>query len=149
MKYNYTLTIELKSGKTKTYNPEVVFSHHEDDYGNGFYMVVENCGFDFLNLFDVRYDTRLDPKKLNEYFPIFARDKWSGENGSAKLIHIEEVQNTLSVGKIVKMENSQGEDFTVKIVNLFEADGISYAEVEPVGFNGFTREVPIEKIREV
>ena len=149
MKYNYTLTLEKRDGKQITRNPEVTFSHHEDDYGNGFYMVVDNCGFDFLNLFDVRYDTRLNRKKLNEYFPIFARDKWSGKNGSAKLIYIEEVQNTLSVGKIVKLENSQGEDFTVKIVNLFEADGISYAEVEPVGFNGFTREVPIDKLKEV
>lgn len=91
MRYNYTLTIETKSGKTITYNPEVEFSHNDDDYGNGFYMVVENCGFDVLNYFDVRYDTRLDPKKLNEYFPLFARDKWTGENGSAKLIDIKEI----------------------------------------------------------
>jgi hypothetical protein len=54
-------------------------------------MIVENCGFDSLNYFDVRYDGRLNPKKLNEYFPIFARDIWSGKNGSAKLIDIKEV----------------------------------------------------------
>lgn len=90
MKYNYTLTLE-RDGEKINYNPEVEFSYNEDDYGNGCYMVVENCGFDFLNLFDCRYDRRLDRKKLNEYFPIFARDKWTGENGSAKLIHIEEV----------------------------------------------------------
>ncbi len=90
MKYNYTLTLE-RDGEQKTYNPEVRFSEDKEDYGNGFYMVVDNCGFDVLNLFDCRYDTRLNPKKLNEYFPIFARDKWTGENGSAKLIHIEEV----------------------------------------------------------
>jgi hypothetical protein len=91
MKYNYTLTIETKSGKKITRNPEVEFTHNDDDYGNGFYMIVENCGFDSLNYFDVRYDGRLNPKKLNEYFPIFARDIWSGKNGSAKLIDIKEV----------------------------------------------------------
>lgn len=90
MKYNYTLTLE-RDGETMTYTPEVEFSYDEKQYGNGHYMVVENCGFDFLNVFDCRYDTRLNPKKLNEYFPIFARDKWTGENGSAKLIEIKEV----------------------------------------------------------
>ena len=54
----------------------------------------------------------------------------------------------MKVGDIVKMENSQGEDFTVKILDLFEDDGIEYAEVEPVDFNGFTREVPITKLKE-
>lgn len=54
----------------------------------------------------------------------------------------------MKIGDIKKMDNSQGEDFTVKIVNLFEDDGIKYAEVEPVGFNGFTREVPITKLKD-
>ena len=53
----------------------------------------------------------------------------------------------MKIGDIKKMDNSQGEDFTVKIVDLFEDDGIKYAEVEPVGFNGFTREVPITKLK--
>lgn len=55
----------------------------------------------------------------------------------------------MKIGDIKKMDNSQGEDFTVKILDLFECDGIKYAEVEPVGFNGFTREVPIERLKEV
>lgn len=54
----------------------------------------------------------------------------------------------MNIGDIKKMDNSQGEDFTVKIVDLFEDDGIEYAEVEPVGFNGFTREVPITKLKD-
>lgn len=90
MKYNYTLTLE-RDGETMTFNPEVYFSKNEDTYGNGFYMKVENCGFGFLNVFDCRYDKRLDPNKLNEFFPVFARDKWTGENGSAKLIEVKEI----------------------------------------------------------
>ena len=53
----------------------------------------------------------------------------------------------MQVGEIKKMDNPRGEDFTVKVVNLFECDGIEYAEVEPVGFNGFPREVPITKLK--
>ena len=54
----------------------------------------------------------------------------------------------MEIGEIKKMDNSQGEDFTVKILDIFEYDGIKYAEVQPVGFNGFTREVPITKLKE-
>lgn len=90
MTFNYTLTLE-RDGETMTFNPEVHFSKNEDTYGNGYYMQVDNGGFGALNVFDCRYDTRLDPKKLNEYFPVFARDKWTGENGSAKLVAIEEI----------------------------------------------------------
>lgn len=93
MKYNYALEIETNDGRVIAYNPEVEFSVEEDGYGNGHHMIVKNCGFGFLNVFDCRYDTRLDPKKLNEYFPIFARATWTGEKGSAKLIKIEEVGN--------------------------------------------------------
>lgn len=54
----------------------------------------------------------------------------------------------MKIGEIMKMDNSQGEDFTVKIINLFDCDGIEYAEVEPIGFNSFTREVPVTKLKE-
>ena len=54
----------------------------------------------------------------------------------------------MKIGDIVKMDNPYGDDFTVKILNIFEYDGIEYAEVEPVGFNGFTREVPITKLKD-
>lgn len=92
MEYNYKITLKLKSGKEINHSPEVVFYKEENTYGNGFYMIVDNCGFDpSMNLFDCRYDRRLNPKRLNEYFPIFARDMWTGENGSAKLIEIKEV----------------------------------------------------------
>lgn len=146
MKFNYTLTLE-RDGEKMTFNPEVEFSRDEDTYGNGFYMLVENCGLGYMNSFDCRYDRRLDPKKLNEYFPVFARDRWDGENGSAKLIEIEEVKS-LNVGDVKKMDNPHGEDFTVKIVDLYTADGIEYAEVEPVDFEGFRREVPASRLKD-
>lgn len=54
----------------------------------------------------------------------------------------------MNIGDIKKMDNPHGDDFTVKILDLFECDGIEYAEVEPVGFNGFTREVPTTKLKD-
>ena len=55
----------------------------------------------------------------------------------------------MRIGDIVKMDNPRGEDFTVKILDLFEDNGIPYAEVEPVDFKSFTREVPIDRLKEV
>jgi hypothetical protein len=89
MKYNYTLTLE-RDNEVITLAPEVTFSEDKETYGNGFYMKVDNCGFGFMNCFDCRYDKRLNPKKLNEYFPAFARDTWTGKNGSAKVVTIVE-----------------------------------------------------------
>ena len=90
MTYKYILTLE-RDGETITYKPTVYFAKGEHTYGNGFHMKVENCGFGFMDVFDCRYDTRLDSRKLNEYFPIFAKDRWDGKNGSAKLIDIKEI----------------------------------------------------------
>lgn len=90
MKFNYTLTLEI-DGEKEVFNPEVTFSKNENTYGNGFYMKVKNCGFGVCNVFDCRYDQRLNPNKLNEFFIVFARDRWDGEDGSAKLIDIKEI----------------------------------------------------------
>jgi hypothetical protein len=62
------------------------------------------------------------------------------------LIEIKEVK-ALSVGDVKKLDNPHGEDFTVKIVDLYTADGIEYAEVEPVDFEGFRREVPASRLK--
>ena len=55
----------------------------------------------------------------------------------------------MNIGDIKKMHNRHGDDFTVKIIDLFEYEGIEYAEVEPVGFNGFPREVSLAILKEV
>ena len=55
----------------------------------------------------------------------------------------------MKIGDIKKMDNPRGEDFTVKIINLFEDNSIKYAEVEPVDFTGPSREVPIERLKEL
>ena len=44
-------------------------------------------------------------------------------------------------GEIVKLKNDNGKDFDVRIVNAFEG----YYTVEPLEFEGYTREVPCEQ----
>ena len=51
-------------------------------------------------------------------------------------------------GEQVKLVNNHGEDFDVKILNRvcdYYGDVKMYYVVEPVGFQGFTREVPCEQ----
>ena len=52
----------------------------------------------------------------------------------------------MRVNDIAILPNSRGEDFIVRILSIFSCDGIQYAEIEPVGFNGFIREVELDKL---
>lgn len=52
----------------------------------------------------------------------------------------------MKVGDIKKLANKRGEDFTVEVVNLFTYEGEEWAEVKPVGFNGFIREVKADML---
>jgi hypothetical protein len=38
--------------------------------------------------------------------------------------------------------------FNCVVTDLFYCDGIHYAEVRPVDFEGFTREIPVELLEE-
>lgn len=55
----------------------------------------------------------------------------------------------MNIGDIKKLHNRFGKDFIVKIVDLFEYEGIEYAEVKPVEFDSFPREVPVSLLKEV
>lgn len=48
-------------------------------------------------------------------------------------------------GEKVKLKNNNGKDFDVRIVNSFEDEGKGYYTVEPLEFEGYTREVPCEQ----
>ena len=54
----------------------------------------------------------------------------------------------MNIGDIKKLGNTNGEDFKVKIIELFNYNGIDYAVVEPIGFSGFTREVPVSTLKD-
>lgn len=56
----------------------------------------------------------------------------------------------MNIGEIKKIENSSnGEDFIVEIIDIFDCEGVKYAEVKSVEFDSFTREVPITKLKDI
>ena len=90
--FKYNMILE-RDGETRKLHPVVRFSKESGNYyGNGYHMIVKNIGMEPLNMFDLRYDSRLDEEHLNRFFPVFAEGLWAGRNGSAKLISIEEVK---------------------------------------------------------
>lgn len=53
----------------------------------------------------------------------------------------------MKVGDIKILPKNSGDGyFIVEVVNLFTDEGVEYAEVKPVDFNGFTREVETSKL---
>ena len=55
----------------------------------------------------------------------------------------------MKIGDIKKLNNLRGEDFTVEIVDLYDCDGIEYAEIKTVGLDGFTWSAPASMLEEV
>ena len=51
------------------------------------------------------------------------------------------LKTKVNVGDIKRLPNSRGEDFIVKVLSVFEYEGEQYAEVKPIDFDGFPREV--------
>ena len=90
MTFKYNMTLE-RDGETFDLYPVVEFSNEQQPYyGNGYHMIVRNIGLEPFNIFDCRYDNRLDKRHLERFFPEFAKGRWTGANGSAKLVRIEE-----------------------------------------------------------
>lgn len=53
----------------------------------------------------------------------------------------------MKVGDIKLLPKNSGDGyFIVEVVNLFIDEGVEYAEVKPVEFNGFTREVKARRL---
>lgn len=52
-------------------------------------------------------------------------------------------------GDIKKINNLHGEDFTVEIIDLYETNGIEYAEIKTVGLDGLTWSAPVSALKEV
>ena len=90
--FKYNMILE-RDGETRELHPVVNFAKEEQPYyGNGYHMIIRNVGLEPFNSFDMRYDSRLDEEHLDRFFPVFAEGQWTGTNGSAKMISIEEVK---------------------------------------------------------
>lgn len=51
------------------------------------------------------------------------------------------LKTNVNVGDIKRLPNSRGDDFIVEVLNVFEYENEEYAEVKPIDFDGFPREV--------
>lgn len=51
------------------------------------------------------------------------------------------LQTKVKKGDIKRLPNKNGEDFIVEVLKVFNYEGERWAEVKPIEFEGFTREV--------
>lgn len=62
-----------------------VFHHDKKQYGNGYYLRIENESGSFSNYYDLRYDTDFKPSDKIGYLIQWANNYWSGKNGAYKI----------------------------------------------------------------
>lgn len=51
------------------------------------------------------------------------------------------LRTNVKVGDVKRLPNKNGEDFIVKVINVFDYEGEEWAEVKPIDFNGISREI--------
>ena len=62
-----------------------MFHHDEKQYGNGYYLDIENESGSFSNYYDLRYDMDFNPNDKIGYLTRWANSYWSGKNGAYKV----------------------------------------------------------------
>lgn len=67
------------------------FVYDEEQYGNGFFLNIEGKGF-YPQCFDLRYDRSFKKSEKKKWLENWARNYWSGENGSWKCSEIKIVE---------------------------------------------------------
>jgi hypothetical protein len=87
-KFKFKAKIQSPDGKQviNFYYIDVTFHHDPTTYGNGYYMKIDGADLGFNNIFDCRYDRRLDRNDLPAYVRWFIKNLYSGKHGSWKLI---------------------------------------------------------------
>lgn len=88
-KYNVTLYLNDGKGKTEVLKATVDFEHNPETYGNGFYMGIK-APFEAFGYqgYDIRYDREFDKEYPIPYIVRFFCNRFTGKNGSWKLIGI-------------------------------------------------------------
>ena len=64
------------------------FSHDENQYGNGYWLVIKGEGF-YPQYYDLRYDKSFDPGNKEKLLEDWARNYWTGKNGAWAIESIE------------------------------------------------------------
>lgn len=88
--YKFAVTLE-RDGDRFTVLPVAQFEHVDGTYGNGYYMKLANAGLGLQDVFDCRYDKRLNRNDLAGYVERFMKDMWNGKNGACLLVECRKV----------------------------------------------------------
>lgn len=93
MKNEFKFKVKLQSpeGQVAELNPVAYFQCNPEDYGNGYYMKLEDAGLGFDDVFDCRYDHRLKKDDLPAFVREIMKQLWTGKNGSWKIIELTEL----------------------------------------------------------
>lgn len=88
--YNVTYHIaKAGTGESMTVKATVEFACNPEDYGNGYYMGIRSKNEPFgFSSYDIRYDTGFDRNQKITYIARFFDHRYTGNNGSWKLIGI-------------------------------------------------------------
>ena len=87
----YTAKIYLNNGEgtTNIYDAKIEFEHDPEQYGNGYTMVVDSKLEPWrVQGYDIRYDRDFNKDFPIEYIVTFYSRRFTGKNGSWKLIGI-------------------------------------------------------------
>lgn len=89
--YEFKVKLQSPEGQVKELHPVASFSHNPNDYGNGFHMMIEDAGLEPCNIFDCRYDDRLNKDDLPAFVRCIFKQIWTGKKGSWKIIELTEI----------------------------------------------------------
>lgn len=98
---NYKMKVRITDPKTPKgmfselfFDLECKFTYDENQYGNGHYVSIKGKEF-YTQIIDLRYDCSFDRNNKEKWLENWARNYWSGENGSwvIKSLEITQEQN--------------------------------------------------------
>lgn len=88
-KYKVTYHLSNDEGEAYTGTAIVSFARRVDDYGNGYHMGIDSKDEAFgFSSYDIRYDTGFDRNQKITYIARFYDSRYTGNNGSWKLLGI-------------------------------------------------------------
>lgn len=97
---NYIMKVKIKDPDTAKgmvselyFELDCIFEHNENDYGNGYWLVIKGKGFG-QQLFDLRYDRSFKKRHPEKWLEKWAKNYWSGKDGAWIIdsLKIEEVE---------------------------------------------------------
>lgn len=90
MKYSLTVVLEDPNSEEGMVSEIVLnlmaeFIREAKKYGNGYYLTITDKEGRFKNRYDLRYDKDFDENHMIPYIKKWAKDYWTGKNGSYRV----------------------------------------------------------------